>query len=149
MEERRESALSGVGPRVVTIGALVASAVVHGALVFQHTDEPRLAGAFGAAAVAAAAAAFALTRVGLSFVPLASAALLVGLLLAYPLYYVATGEPVDRLGIATKAIEVVGLLAALRARDDRDASLAPVAVIVGVLLAFLLYSVAGGSQHHH
>jgi hypothetical protein len=149
MEERRESALSGVGSRAITIGALVTSAVVHAALVFQHTAEPLLATAFGAAAVAAAAAAFGLTRVELAFMPFAAAALLVGLLLTYPLYYAATGDTVDALGISTKTIEVVGLLAALRARDDHDASLAPVAAIVGFLLAFLLYSVTGGSQHHH
>lgn len=148
MEERRESVWSAVGARAVTIGALATSAVVHAALVFQHADEPLYAGAFGAAALGAAGVAYGLTRPGLALAPPAAVVLLGSLLLAYPLVTATTGDEVDALGLATKTVEAVGLLAALRARDDRDASLAPVAVIAGFLLAFLLLSVAGGTHEH-
>jgi len=147
-EETDERLWSALGSRAVAVGALATSAVVHTALVFEHSDELLLAGAFGAAAVAAAVVAFSLTRVELVLAPVAAALLLAGLLLAYPLFYAASGDEVDALGIATKSVEAVGLLAALRARGDRDASLAPVTAIAGFLLAFLLLSVAGGGHTH-
>jgi hypothetical protein len=146
--ERHGSLWSALGSRTIAIGALATSAVVHAALVFQHSDDILLAGAFAAAALAAAAAAFALTRVELALPPLAAALLLAGLLLAYPLFSSASGDEVDALGIGTKSVEAIGLLAAVRARSDRDASLAPVTAIAGFLLAFLLLSVAGGGHRH-
>jgi hypothetical protein len=148
VEERREGLWRALGPRTIAIGALATSAVVHAALVFEHSGEPLLAGSFAAAAVAAAVVAFALTRLEVGVAPLAAAALLGGLLVAYPFVYAVRGDPVDALGIATKLVEGVGLLATLRARDDRDVSLAPVTAIGGFLLAFLLLSVAGESHTH-
>ncbi len=147
-EERHESLWRALGARTIAIGALATSAVVHSALVFDHSDELLLAGAFAAAAIAAAAVAFALTRLELTLAPVAAAVLLASLLLAYPLFYTASGDHVDALGLGTKSVEAVGLLAALRARGDRDTSLAPVTAIAGFLLAFLLLSVAGGSHTH-
>jgi hypothetical protein len=147
-EERHEGLWSALGSRAVAIGALATSAVVHAALVFEHSDELLFAGAFGAAALSAAIAALALTRVELTLAPVGAAALLGGLLLAYPLVSAASGDHVDALGLATKSVEAIGLLAALRARGDRDASLAPVTAIAGFLLAFLLLSVAGGGHTH-
>jgi hypothetical protein len=147
-EERQDSLWRALGARAIAIGALGTSAVVHSALVFDHSDELLLAGAFAAAAVAAAVVAFALTRVELTLAPVAAAVLLASLLVAYPLYYVATGEHVDALGVGTKTVEAVGLLAALRARGDLNASLAPVTALAGFLLAFLLLSLAGGSHTH-
>jgi hypothetical protein len=147
-EERQESMWRALGSRAVAIGALATSAVVHAALVFEHSDEPLLASAFAAAALTAAVVALALTRVELVLAPVAAALLFASLLLAYPLFYAASGDEVDALGIGTKSVEAVGLLAALRARGDSNASLAPVTAIAGFLLAFLLLSVAGGGHTH-
>ena len=100
--------------RDVVILACAISAGIHGALVRDHPG-------FAAATVALAAIVVWLTRrpesgSGL----LASAACLLGLLVAYGLA-VTSGvpllhphpEPVDGLAIATKAVEAVGLLAAV------------------------------------
>ena len=137
----------GIGARELTIGALTTSAVVHAVLVPQHTDEPLLAAAFGAATIAAVLVAAALTRPALRFAPSLAAALFASLLVVYPVVYYLTDGEVQTLDIGTKLIEGVGLLAALSARDDEDVSFAPLTVIVGVFLALLLVSVSGG--HHH
>jgi hypothetical protein len=147
-EGRRERVWTALGARTIAVGALATSAVVHSALVFEHGDDPLLAGAFGAAAVGAAVVAFALTRVELALAPAAATLLLAALLLAYPLVTAAGGGHVDALGIGTKSVEVVGLLASLRARGDRNTTLAPVAVIVGFVFAFVLLSVTGESHTH-
>lgn len=147
-EERRESVWSGVGTRAVAIGALATSAVVHVALVFEHGDELFLAGAFAAAALAAAVAAFALTRVELALAPVGAAVLLASLLVAYPLFSGASGDHVDALGLGTKTVEAIGLLAAIRARGDNSARLAPVAALVGFLVAFVLLSATGDTHTH-
>src|SRR5687768_9921467 len=146
--EEQESLWQALGPRTIAIGALATSAVVHSALVFEHSGELLLAGSFAAAAIAAAVVAFALTRVEVGIAPRAAAALFGSLLLTYPVVYAGRGDPVDALGVATKLVQAVGLLAAFRARNDRDVSLAPVTAIAGFLLAFLLLSVAGESHTH-
>jgi hypothetical protein len=97
------------------------SAGIHGALVPGHFDEGRAAGlGFAAATLALAALVVWLTRRPDSRPALAaSAAALGGLLFSYAVA-VTNGlpvlhpqpEPVDGLALATKAIEVVGLLAA-------------------------------------
>jgi hypothetical protein len=105
----------------IVIIACAISAGIHGALVPSHFEEGTGAGlGFAAATVSLAAVVLSLTRwpgnrpaVG------AAAALLGGLLASYALA-VTTGlpvlhpdpEPVDALALATKAIEIVGLLAA-------------------------------------
>ncbi len=137
----------GVGPRELTIGALTTSAVVHAVLVPQHTDEPLLAAAFAAATVAAVLVAVALTRPALRYAPLLAAGLFASLLVAYPVVNSLSGGDVQALDVGTKIVEALGLLAALRARDDEEVGFAPLTVIVGVFLALLLVSVSGG--HHH
>jgi len=108
--------------RDVLILACAISAGIHGALVPGHFDEGTGAGlGFAAATSLLAALAVALTLQPAR--PLAltgAAAVFAGLLVSYALA-TTTGlpvlhpdpEPVDGLALATKAIEAVGLLAAL------------------------------------
>ena len=106
----------------VVILACAVSAGIHGALAPGHFAEGTGAGAgFVATAVVLATLALVLTRYPASALALAgTAAVLVGLLASYALA-ATTGlpvlhpdpEPVDGLALATKAVEAVGLLAAL------------------------------------
>jgi hypothetical protein len=110
----------GLGPDIVILACAI-SAGIHGALVPLHFDEGTGAGlGFVAATVLLAAVATALTLRPASPLALACAvAVLLGLLASY-LLAVTSGlpvlhphpEPVDRLALATKTIEAVGLLAA-------------------------------------
>jgi uncharacterized protein YjeT (DUF2065 family) len=106
----------------VVVLACAVSAGIHGALVPGHFDESIGAGVgFVAATALLAVLAVALTRRPESSLALAgAAAVFAGLLVSYGLA-TTTGvpvlhpdpEPVDGLALATKAIEAVGLLAAL------------------------------------
>jgi hypothetical protein len=108
--------------RDIVILACAISAGIHGALVPGHFDEGTGAGlGFAAATVLLAALAVALTLQPASALALAgAAAVLLALLASYALA-TTTGvpllhpdpEPVDALAVPTKAIEAVGLLAAL------------------------------------
>ena len=109
------------------------SAGIHGALVPGHFADGTAAGVgFATATVSLAALAVAVTLRLASVVLAASSFLLAGLLLSYALA-VTTGlpilhpdrEPVDGLGLATKGVELVGLLAAstLIRRPSVDAML--------------------------
>jgi hypothetical protein len=105
----------------VVILACAISAGIHGALTPSHFEERAAAGiGFVGATVLLAALAVWLTRRPTAALPLAgAAAALTGLLASYALA-ATTGLPllhpdaasVDGLGLATKAIEAVGLLAA-------------------------------------
>jgi hypothetical protein len=107
--------------RDLLIVACAVSAGIHAALVPKHLEEGRPAGvAFAISAALLAAAAVGLTR-HLSPAQLgATAALLVGLILSY-LLAVTTGvpvlhptvEPVEGLALFTKAVELVGVVAAV------------------------------------
>jgi hypothetical protein len=109
--------------RDIVILACAISAGIHGALVPDHFDEWNGAGlGFAVAIVLLAALAVSLTlRAPDALAVAAAAAVLVGLLASY-LLAVTTGlpllhpdpEPVDGLALATKAVEVLGLLAALQ-----------------------------------
>ena len=108
--------------RDIVILACAISAGIHGALVPDHFDEGIGAGlGFAAATVLLAALVVALTlRPARALALTAAAALFAGLLASYALA-TTTGlpvlhpdpEPVDGLALATKAIEAIGLLAAL------------------------------------
>ena len=108
--------------RDVVILACAISAGIHGALVPRHFDESIGAGlGFAAATVLLAAFAVALTlRPARALALTGAAAVFAGLLVSYALG-TTTGlpvlhpdpEPVDGLALATKAIEAIGLLAAL------------------------------------
>ncbi len=107
--------------RDIVIVACAISAGIHGALVPAHFDEGAGAGlGFVAATVLLTALVVGLTLLPASSRMLAAAAaVLLGLLTSY-LLAVTTGlpvlhpqpEPLDGLALATKGIEVVGLIAA-------------------------------------
>ena len=109
------------GERNVLIVVCAISAGIHAALTPEHFAEGRGAGlGFLSATVLLAALALALTRRPSLTALGSSAVVLIGLLVSYVLA-TTTGlpplhpdvEPVDSLALATKAIEVVGLLAAV------------------------------------
>ena len=109
------------GERNVLIVVCAISAGTHAALTPEHFADGRGAGlGFLSATVLLAALAVALTRRPSPTALRGSAVVLVGLLVSYVLA-TTTGlpllhpdvEPVDSLALATKAIEVVGLLAAV------------------------------------
>jgi hypothetical protein len=107
--------------RDIVILACAISAGIHGALVPGHFEEGTGAGlGFASATVLLAGLAVAITlRPANVFALAGAAAVLTGLLASY-LFAVTTGlpvlhpqpEPIDGLGLATKAIEAVGLVAA-------------------------------------
>jgi len=114
--------------RDAVILACAVSAGIHGALVPEHLDESMRAGlGFAVATVLLAGLAVWLTLGAGSIELVAAAAVLAGLLASYGLA-ITTGLPplhpepeaVDTLALATKAVELVGLVAAahllLRAR---------------------------------
>jgi hypothetical protein len=138
-----------VGERTLTrrdgaIAACVISAIVHGFLVREHASEPLLAVSFALATAALAVLAYALTRPTFRWAPPAAAALFAALLVAYPVVTLANGERFDALGIATKAVEAVGLGASLTIRGE-SRSFGSADVVVGVLVALLLLSL--GHSH--
>jgi hypothetical protein len=114
--------------RDVVVLACAISAGIHGALVPSHFDESVGAGlGFVGAAVLLAGLVVALTLRPASVLALAgAAAVFAGLLASYALA-TTTGlpvlhphaEPVDGLALATKAIEAIGLLAALHVLQPR------------------------------
>jgi hypothetical protein len=107
--------------RDIVILACAISAGIHGALVPGHFDEGTGAGlGFASATVLLVAVVVAITRRPTNAFALAGAAALLAGLLASYLFAVTTGlpllhpqpEPIDGLGLATKAIEAVGFVAA-------------------------------------
>jgi hypothetical protein len=106
-------------PVGVVVGICAASAGAHAALVPQHLDhEPRLGIALVVATAALLAAAAALAyRPDDATVAQATTGVLAGVIGAYAVN-VTTGlpwlsdgpEPVDVVGLATKSVEVIGLL---------------------------------------
>lgn len=119
--ERRHRGGSGRAQHVL-VAACAISAGVHAALAPAHLAEGVAAGAgfaLSAALLAALAGRLALQQTRASVA--AAAAVLAGLLASYALA-VTSGlpllhpdvEPVDGLAAATKAVEALGLLAALR-----------------------------------
>lgn len=106
--------------RDLAIVACAVSAGIHAALVPIHLAESTAAGsAFAASAVVLAGLAAALTSRPSAGAAAGAAAVLAGLLAAYTLA-VTTGlpylhpepEPLDGLGLFTKAVEATGLIAA-------------------------------------
>ena len=117
---------------LVVVGAI--SAGIHGGLIREHFEEGVGAGTgFLAATVLLAVAAFWLGRSAAPPVIGATALLLAGLVVSYGLV-LTTGvpwlhpeaEPADGLALVTKAVEAVGLVAALDLLRIRSA---PVLVI--------------------
>lgn len=112
----------GTRARTVVVVACGASAGVHAALVPDHlAHEPALGVAFVVAAIALAAAAVLVSDPRRPRAGQGVAVLLGGLIAAYAvnvtagLPWLADGpEPVDALGLATKAVEAIGLVLALQ-----------------------------------
>jgi hypothetical protein len=117
-------------PTIVVFVCAV-SAGIHAALAPEHYEESFAAGTgFAASAVVLAVLAVALTlRPGSLHARTAAAVVLAGLLVSYALA-VTTGvpvlhpevEPVEGLALATKAIEAIGLLAAVSLLGARFSS---------------------------
>jgi hypothetical protein len=146
---RAEQGVRRVGERPLTrrdaaVAACVTSAIVHGFLVREHASEPLLAISFALAVAALAALAYGLTRPSLTWAPAATAALFAALIVAYPAVTIAGGEGFDALGIATKAVEAVGLVAVLTSRGE-PRSFGSVDVLLGVMIGLLLLSL--GHSH--
>ena len=130
--------------RDVAVAGCVTSAVVHAFLVREHASEPLLAASFALAVGALAGLAYGLTRPSIAWGPSAAAALFAGLIVTYPVVTVAGDDGFDALGIATKAVEVVGLGAALTSRGE-SRSFGSVDVLLGVMFGLLLLSL--GHSH--
>lgn len=119
---QKDEAKSTIVARDALIVACAVSAGIHGALTPEHLREEPAAGiAFVVATVLLAALCVAVTLGSASrTVVVVAGALLAGLVVAYGLA-VTTGvpvlhpdvEPADGLGLVTKAVELVGLAAAL------------------------------------
>ena len=117
----RDNASPGFEPRLAAVLlACAVSAGIHGALVPEHLEEGAgPAAGFVASTVLLAALAVVLTRRPSRGALLATAAVLGGLIVAYAVV-VAAGLPVlhpereavDGLALFTKAVELVGLVAA-------------------------------------
>lgn len=114
----RRSARAGA-TELSSAGLLVVAAGIHAGLVPGHLDEPVLAVAFVAAAVALTGAAVAAALVLPGWRPL-SAALLVAVLASYAATRLAGLEGVDALGVATSIIELACLALVIRRRSLRD-----------------------------
>jgi hypothetical protein len=133
------------------------SAGVHAALVPEHMRESVVTGAgFALSTVALVAAVVGLTvrperRAVTSF----SALALLGMVVAYvvasssgiPVLHPDV-DPVDMLGVSTKAVEVLGLVLAIRLRAPVRGRTIPVALsgLIAVFSALVALSLAG--QHH-
>ena len=145
MAERSDQHDRTLTTRDAAIIACVTSAVVHAALVPDHvTEEPLIGSLFCAAAAALVVAAVALARPALRPAPVAAAAVFAALLVAYPVTLVVQGDGIDALGVGTKAVELIGLGAAVRSRGHVESS-ASVDVLAGVVVALLLLSL--GHSH--
>ena len=149
--------------RDIVVLACAISAGIHAALTPEHLEEGVPAGlGFAVAAVALGALTIVLAHDPAERVALtAAAAVLAGLLVSYGLA-VTTGVPVlhpdpeavDALALVTKAIEAIGLVAAVsllrrpqaEAAAPRSLPLA-VAAIVAVFSAFVALELSAGHGH--
>ena len=145
--------------RDLVVLACAISAGIHGALTSDHFAESVGAGVgFAVATVVLAGLVIALTLRPASVLALAGAAtVLAGLLAAYGLA-ITSGvpllqpdpEPVDGLALATKAVEAIGLVAAVGVLGRRTAARpAPLflATLVALFSALVALAVSGGHPH--
>jgi len=146
--------------RDVVVLACAVSAGIHAALAPDHFRERAATGlGFAVSAVVLAVLAAALARSENGLVLHAAAVILGGLIVAY-LAAVTTGvpglvpeaEPVDALALVTKAIEAVGLAAAVAAwRSPARARLhsIPALAVVVACSALVALPFAGGGHDEH
>jgi hypothetical protein len=123
VEPRKPDPALGQSSASVVVAACAASAGAHAALVVQHLDdEPRMGVAFIAVTALLLVVAAALTyRPRQAGAGRAATLLLAALIGAYALNVTAglpwlsdDAEPVDLIGLATKAVEAIGLIFAIR-----------------------------------
>ena len=134
--------------RELLIATLLVSAGVHAGLAPQHAGHSLVeAAGFGSATILLAIVALLVaTRPSDSRPPRAAATLFAGLIAAYVL--VRVGEPLDALGVATKAVEAVGLALALSLERSPGGRAPPARAVYLVYVAFgLLLSVEVGHAH--
>jgi hypothetical protein len=131
--ERIDSPLTRSGWGVVA--ACAASAGAHAALVPRHLEhEPRLGAAFIVATVVLAAVAFALIHRPISPLVAQIATLTLAAVIGAYAVNVSTGIPwltnaaehADVIGLATKAVEAVGLVFAIQLNTTKDGRRPPV-----------------------
>jgi hypothetical protein len=113
---------------------------------------PEGAGFVAAAALLAVSMAVLAFRPASGAAPIGAALVFAALLAAYELAAMTGMEGVDRLGLATKLVELVGLVLALdltRRRTVRPLTVPAVALtfVIAVFSALVALSVSGG--HHH
>jgi hypothetical protein len=144
--------------RDLVVLSCAVSAGIHAALAPEHFEERFAAGmGFAASAVVLAVLAAALARYSHPLLLDGAILTLAGLIGAYALA-VTTGVPVlspepeavDALALATKGIEVVGLLAAVAAKNSlsRPARPIPIGLIALVASFSALATVAVSGGHH-
>ena len=146
--------------RDVVVAVCAISAGIHAALVPEHWAESAATGmGFLLSAVALAVAAFAVARVANPVAPAAAGLLLGGLIVAYVLA-TTTGVPVlqpepeavDGLALWTKAIEVIGIVAAWGAVSGRSRPQRVPLFLAGVVAVFsatVALALAGDHAHGH
>jgi hypothetical protein len=136
--------------RSALIAACALSGAVHAALAPSHLEESALLAAlFLLASVALGALAFVLAlRPESAWPPRAASAFFLALIVAYAVTRVS--EPIDGLGLATKAVEAVGLVLGLWLRPGRRplGSSVAIGVAVAAVLAFAVAGMSGGHGHH-
>jgi drug/metabolite transporter (DMT)-like permease len=150
--------VSDAGRDLVALSCAV-SAGIHAALTPHHYVEAPAAGiAFGLSAVVLAGLAIALARHSEPLLLDGAIVVLAGLVGAYALAAVtgipgvtAGPEPVDALGVTTKAVEILGILAALGAKASPARLGRPVPLtLLAVVASFsALAAVAVSSEHPH
>ena len=135
--------------RILAVCACTVSAAVHAALVREHLDQLAVGLSFAFAAILLVVAAIALSRKAGERESIATGVLLGALLVAYPVVHAISPEPVDAVGLATKAIEAGGLLCVLlipRDGEERPLPLTFVALLGATAFLFAL-SLTQGHGH--
>ena len=144
MEAIARLTASASAATLALVGALGASAGIHGGLFAAHfADDRALAVSFGVASFALTSAALAVGfRTGIAARALA-ATLLAGMLAAY---VVVSHDPIDALAGLTKAIEIGGLLLALGVRRlaPADDAGTPIGVLALTMAAGLFLAAGHG-----
>ena len=146
--------------RDLVVVACAVSAGVHAALAPEHAAEGLAAAiAFAVSAGALAGLAVVLTRAAPQTVIAAAALLLAGLIASW-VVAVTTGVPllhphpegVEAVAVLTKAVELVGLVAAVRLVRERPVVIAPRAIPLGLTALIACFSglaaLAVASGHH-
>jgi hypothetical protein len=137
---------------VIVAGAV--SAGVHAALAPSHFHEsiPEGVGFVVAAGLLAVSIAVLAYRPTSGAAPIGAALVFVGLIASYAFAVTTRLERADRLGLATKLVELAGLVLALdltRRRVVKPLAIPAVALTVMIAVFSALVALALSSGHHH